>query len=148
MTSTEWRHSHLDTVTLPDGTPVVAASFAVESPYRRAAAPDFGLYLDERWQPPWPHAHLAWPDFGVPADGESAAAALRDLLGRARAGETVELGCIGGHGRTGTALACLVVLAGLGPDDAVGWVRAHYCRHAVETGRQEAFVATFSSQAS
>jgi hypothetical protein len=148
VTSTDWQHSHLDTVTLPDGTPVVAASFAIESPYRRSAAPDFGLYLDERWQPPWPYAHLAWSDFGVPADRESVAPALRDLLARARAGESVELGCIGGHGRTGTALACLAVLTGLDSTDAVGWVRAHYCQHAVETDKQEDFVATFGGPAS
>jgi hypothetical protein len=140
---TEQQHRHLDTVTLPGGARVVAASFAGGTAYRRATAPDFGLYLDPRWQPPWPHAYLAWPDMGLPADRGATAAALRDLLGRARAGQSVELGCLGGHGRTGTALACLAVLAGLAASDAVRWVRASYCPHAVETDEQEAFVAAF-----
>lgn len=46
----------------------------------------------------------------------------------------------GGHGRTGTALACLARLDGVPAGDAVAWVREHYCRQAVETVDQEAFV--------
>jgi protein-tyrosine phosphatase len=39
------------------------------------------------------------------------------VLERARAGERVDVGCFEGHGRTGTALACLAILTGhrLGP---------------------------------
>ncbi len=66
---------------------------------------------------------------------------LRSVLDRARDGQRVEVGCSGGHGRTGTALACLAILAGLSPSDAVSWVRAHYCPDAVETADQEAYVA-------
>jgi protein-tyrosine phosphatase len=65
------------------------------------------------------------------------------VLARARSGEAVEIGCLGGHGRTGTALACLAVLAGTPPDDAVAWVRATYCEKAVETDAQEQLVADF-----
>jgi len=56
-----------------------------------------------------------------------------------------EIGCLGGHGRTGTALACLAVLAGHSPADAVAWVRTHYCDHAVETDDQAAFVLTVTA---
>ena len=108
---------------------------------RRDRPPDHGLYLDPRWRPPWAHDHLEWPDFGVPADPVPVVAALRSLLDRARAGEQVEVGCLGGHGRTGTALACLAVLGGHPAGDAVAWVRANYCGKAVETAEQEAFVA-------
>lgn len=86
------------------------------------------------------HDHLDWPDFGVPGDPAPVVAALRSLLTRARAGSEVELGCYGGHGRTGTALACLAVLCGHAPDEAVRWVRAAYCERAVATQEQEAFV--------
>ena len=65
------------------------------------------------------------------------------LLARARAGDAVEIGCLGGHGRTGTALACLAVLTGTAPDEAVAWVRRRYCDHAVETDAQRAFVERF-----
>ena len=136
-------HRHLDVVTLPDGTDVVAASFDPLDPYERERPPAVGLYLDERWDPPWPHEHVDWPDFGVPDDPAALAAALRPLLEVARRGDGVEIGCVGGHGRTGTALACLAVLSGADPADAVEWVRTRYCAGAIETPEQEAFVAAF-----
>lgn len=136
-------HRHRGPVTLPDGAAVAGVSFDPVDPYARDREPDYGLYLDPRWQPPWAHDHLDWPDFGVPDDSRPVVAALRSVRDRARAGEQVELGCLGGHGRTGTALACLAVLAGHEPTGAVAWVRAAYCPQAVETAGQEAFVAAF-----
>lgn len=140
-------HRHLDPVVLPDGTQVTAASFDPAAPYARAGDPDYGLYLDRRWQPPWEHGHADWPDFGVPAEAEAVTMALTDVWERARAGQQVEVGCLGGHGRTGTALACLAVLAGRPAGDAVAWVRASYCAKAVETPGQEAFIAAFGHAA-
>ncbi len=70
---------------------------------------------------------------------------LTDLHDRARRGERVEVGCLGGHGRTGTALACLAVLTGTPAADALAWVRTNYCYKAVETEVQEALVSTFAS---
>ena len=133
-------HRHRDVVSLPDGTRVTAVSFDAIAPYARDEQPGYGLYLDRRWQPPWVHDHLDWPDFGVPDDQALVLSALRLVLDRARTGEQVELGCIGGHGRTGTALACLAVLTGCPASEAVAWVRASYCQQAVETSGQEAFV--------
>jgi hypothetical protein len=135
-------HLHRDAVTFADGTTVVGARFLVEAPYAPEEVPAFGLYFDEHWAPPWDHVQLPWADFGVP-DAAELRFALEDLLGRARRGERVEVGCLGGHGRTGTALACLAVLTGTPPDDAVAWVRAAYCEKAVETDEQRAFVAAF-----
>lgn len=135
-------HTHRDPVTFADGTTVVGARFLVDDPYARNEAPTFGLYLDKHWAPPWDHTHLRWLDFGVP-DTTELRVALDDLLDRARRGERVEVGCLGGHGRTGTALACLAVLTGTPPDEAVAWVRAGYCEKAVETDEQRAFVAAF-----
>jgi hypothetical protein len=132
-------HVHRDTVQFADGTSVTAVSFLTDDPYRRDTAPSFGLYLDARWDPPWPHEHLAWPDFGVP-DPDELAASLHRLLAHERSGERVEIGCLGGHGRTGSALACLAVLTGTPADSAVDWVRTHYCPDAVETDEQRAFV--------
>jgi Protein-tyrosine phosphatase len=137
-------HLHRSVVVLPDGTEVIAVSFDARDPYAREQTPDFGLYLDSQWNPPWPHDHLEWPDFGVPGDSALVVSALRSLLERARYGERVEMGCLGGHGRTGTVLACAAVLCGLPPNDAVAWVRGNYCANAVESGQQEAFVIGFS----
>jgi hypothetical protein len=137
------KHRHLDLVVLPDGTRLTAVSFDRAAPYSRDREPDYGLYLDPCWQPPWDHTHLDWPDFGVPASTEAVVEALEALLERARSGQDVEVGCIGGHGRTGTALACLAVPADHPAPDAVAWVRASYCPKAVETPAQEAFAAAF-----
>jgi protein-tyrosine phosphatase len=128
-------------VPLPDGTVVRAASFR-KVPEIEEYRPDFGLYLDHRWQPPWPHQLVAWPDFGVPSDDAELRELLVDGLERARRGEVVEIGCLGGHGRTGSALACMAVLAGL-ESDPVEWVRAAFCDRAVETDEQMAFVRAF-----
>jgi hypothetical protein len=138
-------HLHRSPVELPDGTTVIAVSFDVADPYRRDDMPSFGLYLDERWQPPWTHEHVDWPDFGVPADADAFVASLRSVLAHARSGERVELGCLGAHGRTGTALACLAVLTGVPAGEAVAWVRTTYCDEAIETPAQEDFVASFAS---
>lgn len=139
------QHRHCSPVVLPDGTPVTAVSFDPADPYRRDHVPDYGLYLDPRWSPPWPHDHLQWPDFGVPANPAELVQALTSLLHRAKAGEKVEVGCLGGHGRTGTALSCLAVLSGQPAADAVPWVRANYCGQAVETAAQESFVAALQA---
>lgn len=136
-------HRHRTAVALPDGTKMVAVSFDEASPDVRDRVPDFGLYLDRRWQPPWPHEHVDWPDFGVPADLVALRAALDRLLHRARSGERVEIGRLGGHGRTGTALACLTTMIGHPVDESVAWVRANYCDKAVETDDQAAFVSAF-----
>jgi protein-tyrosine phosphatase len=136
-------HRHRTVVVLPDGTEVTAVSFDAGDPYTRDQQPDYGLYLDRRWRPPWTCDHLSWPDFGVPDDPAQVLAALSSLLDRARAGQRAEIGCLGGHGRTGTALACLAILAGQDPATAVDWVRDNYCQHAVETAGQEAFAAAF-----
>jgi hypothetical protein len=138
-------HVHRSAVVFADGTTATAVTFVAADPYSREVLPSFGLYLDERWAPPWPHSHVDWPDFGVPTDGDALRVALLDLLHRARRGESVEIGCLGGHGRTGTALACLAVLTGTPARESVAWVRANYCKKAVETDEQEALVRKFSS---
>jgi hypothetical protein len=100
-------HRHRSAVVLPDRTEVTAVSLDIADPYGRDEPAEYGLFLDRQWQPPVAHEHLGWPDFGVPDDAEQVLAALGSLLGRARAGQRVELGCLGGHGRTGTVLGCL-----------------------------------------
>jgi protein-tyrosine phosphatase len=78
----------------------------------------------------------------VPSDPADAADAFREAFARC-ADERVELACGGGTGRTGTALACLAILAGTPPEDAVSFVRTHYRRRAVETPGQRRFIRTF-----
>jgi hypothetical protein len=108
--------------------------------------PDFGLYLLGEPPPPvdWESLWLRWPDFRLPADRAAAAPALAAAWQRA-ATERVEVACAGGHGRTGTALACLAVLDGVPASAAVAFVREHYSRHAVETPGQRRYVARFTA---
>ena len=78
---------------------------------------------------------IDWPDMSVPdLDVEFWQALYTDLShmkGRA------VIHCMGGHGRTGTALAILAFLHGASGDhDAVTWVRTQYCQEAVETASQ------------
>ena len=63
---------------------------------------------------------------------------------RRAAGERVEVACAGGHGRTGTALACLAIVDGVPAERAVAFVREHYDAHAVETPWQCRYIERFS----
>ena len=128
-------------VRFPDGTAVEGLAHSercVQKPSR-----DFGLYLDPCWAPSWHAETLTWPDHGVPADPLSAGRSICRAFARAQQGQHVEVGCIGGLGRTGTVLACMAILAGVPVADAVPWVRRHYRPCAVETLEQEAWVAWF-----
>jgi hypothetical protein len=129
-------------VRFPDGTTVRASALWE----RRAEDPerDYGLYFDRLWRPTWPADVLEWENNGVPQDPPAAAEMIREAFRRARAGGRVEIGCIAGLGRTGTALACMAILAGVPPDGAVDWVRSHYDPAAVETPEQEAWVEWFA----
>ena len=129
-------------VRFPDGTVVRASSLAARE--HNAGWRDHGLYLEHRWQPSWPARVVDWPDFGLPLDHVDAVDAIVDAYERASAGERVEVGCAGGLGRTGTVLACMVTLAGVGAHAAVDWVRRHYHVDAVETPDQERWVREFT----
>jgi protein-tyrosine phosphatase len=119
--------------------------------------PDVGFYLDGSWsagvlvcspgfRPPFaqrPRSQIVvypWPDLGAPRDPRRFARALRWLLGQASGGRRVEIGCAGGHGRTGTTLAGLLVLQGLSARSAIRRVRRAYREDAIESREQEAFV--------
>lgn len=104
---------------------------------------DIGLYLDPAWDPDWHAEVIDWPDFGVPEDGPAAARQILNAYTAARSGLNLEVGCLGGLGRTGTALACMAILAGVPAANAVTWVRTEYDNRAVETAGQEAWVAWF-----
>jgi hypothetical protein len=98
-------------VTLPEGTPIRA--LAISDRVEHDVARDFGLYLNGRWRSTWPSDTIDWRDFGLPTDATRAAAQILDAFVRAKSGEAVEVGCLGGLGRTGTVLACMAVLTRL-----------------------------------
>jgi protein-tyrosine phosphatase len=133
-------------VTFPDGTTVQATGIGRPD---SDPDPDFALYLDEGWNhpsPAWDHLVLDWPDFGVPDNPDVARTAIRAAFERATEGERVEIGCLGGTGRTGTVLACMAILSGVPARDARGWVRTNCRPAAVETGVQHRFVSDFQER--
>jgi protein-tyrosine phosphatase len=94
----------------------------------------------KRWASPAgiPEIVLDWPDMGtirLPSDFWKA---LIAVLSEQKAKMLVF--CVGGHGRTGTAIASLMVACGWSSADAIAWVRAHYCVRAIETKGQEQYV--------
>ena len=91
---------------------------------------------------PWSSRWVRWPDFRLPTDSDDAREAVTEAWRRA-ATERVEVACARGHGRTGTALACLAVLDGVPARDAVGYVRRHYHPSAAETPWQRRYVRRF-----
>jgi protein-tyrosine phosphatase len=108
--------------------------------------PTFGLYLLGRAPDPvpWQSRWVRWPDFRLPTNRADAQDALGEAWRRLDT-DRVEVACAGGRGRTGTALACLVVLDGGHPVDAVAYVRERYDSRAVETPWQRRYVERFRS---
>jgi len=78
------------------------------------------------------------PDMSIPKDVENFKALITWTKKQIEAGAKVHVGCIGGHGRTGTFLASLVSL--YGEKDAIRYVRKHYCHKAVECKLQVEFL--------
>ncbi|WP_107421466.1 protein-tyrosine phosphatase family protein, partial [Streptomyces nanshensis] len=87
---------------------------ALRRPLPPGPEPAFSLFLLGRRPPhvPWDSRWLCWPDFRLPASRTQALVLLGEVWSRAEV-ERVEVACGGGRGRTGTALACLVVLGGV-----------------------------------
>ncbi len=131
-------------VEFPDGRRVRGTGW--RRPRGDVPVPDFAVYLlgrDPRLEG-WPYRWVRWRDFGLPASTEDALDALREAHRRA-ASERVEVACGAGVGRTGTALAVLAIEAGMGAEDAVGWVREHYHPRAVETRRQRRWLTEIAT---
>ena len=133
---------------LPDGAQVRGRG--LRNPAPDGPAPDFGLYLGtpklrrrHEAELSWPSTWIEWPDFRLPRDRDEAVRQIRALHERARSGESVEVACGGGVGRTGTVIACLAVLSGVDPAEAVSWAREHHHPRAVETPWQRRWVARF-----
>lgn len=124
--------------------------------------PQIGIYLSDAWAGEvvlasfaWagpeigPRAEIAilpWPDGGTPLFPRDTERVLSYGLEAARAGRLVEVGCHAGHGRTGTALTALMILAGAEPDEALNTVWSDYCEFAVETVAQERYLRDLANR--
>ncbi|MEU6090855.1 protein-tyrosine phosphatase family protein [Streptomyces sp. NPDC047085] len=137
-----WEPTTAGVLRLPSGR--LIRGRALRRPLPQGPRPTFALYLLGHRPPPvvWQNRWLRWPDFWLPSDRAATADALREAWERAET-ERVEIACAGGHGRTGTALACLAVLDGVPNQHAVAYVREHYAPRAVETPWQRHYVSRF-----
>jgi len=134
-TTSKCRHYHRP-VEMPGGFTVHASSMN-NTRKEGDGLPDWGLYADWGWRPYWRAEHISWPDFGIPFDDEIALEQIIVAVEKFQAGEDVEVGCIGGHGRTGTILGAMRVILGEDAATAIKKVRSEYCSHAIETAEQE-----------
>lgn len=80
------------------------------------------------------------PDMSVPKDVKNFKAMIKWMVVQLEDGLKIQIGCIGGHGRTGTVLAALAIEAGVVKKNAIQWVRKNHCKKAVESASQIKFL--------
>lgn len=97
-----------------------------------------GLSSDPWEEKPVVEIHYSILDGAAPKNVTRFKKMIDYLCNQLQAGKKVHVGCIGGHGRTGTVLAAVV--AQLGEKDAIRYVRDHYCSKAVESREQVRFL--------
>jgi hypothetical protein len=142
MAPETWAATETGVLRLPSGR--LIRGRGLRHPMPSGHPPTFGVYL-LGGEPPefgWPRRWIRWPDFRLPRDPAYARKVLIEAWQRT-ATDRVEIACGGGRGRTGTALACVAILDGVRPAEAVAFVREHYHRRAVETPGQRRFVRRF-----
>jgi hypothetical protein len=135
-----------DEIVFPDGTKVLLSGWFHRKDHQ--PEPDWGVYCDPMWKPTvtWPSVMLDWPDLGVPNDKGEADEQIISALKRAIAGERVEIACIGGHGRSGTIVACMAYLMGVPIDEVVTWLRLRYCIRAIQEPSQQYWIERFAER--
>ena len=121
--------------------------------------PDLGIYLSTSWQfrlgsawsnslklkldAPYPAIIVDWPDMGV-LPYEEASHWVDFAIRHIMSGKKVDIGCQGGHGRTGTFYALLLRrLEGLNGDTAIQEVRRRLCKEAIESKSQIELIQKF-----
>ena len=158
QTQTFMKCRHYDIpMQIAQGVMVYPSSMNNDSPEKRNTSkdrphvlvPDFGLYADKGWLPAWRNEFVTFPDFGIPTYGKTAITQITEAAERAANGEIVELGCIGGHGRTGTMLACMFLWGAerdgkpISGEEACELVWYFYCEEAIESKIQEWWVSYY-----
>jgi len=143
-------HHHLFPYTLTQGKIYLSGYSALIAKTRRQGPiPTIGVYLSHDWlidqvvsnngfsTPTRPKvAYVGWPDFGI-ISVETLYKVAVWTAEQIELGANVEVGCYGGHGRTGTLVAAIDMLSGKSAKDAIADVRRLYCSKSIETIRQE-----------
>jgi hypothetical protein len=130
-----------------NATPVAVSKNALE--------PTAGVYLDSGWirergptlltntsirddcrDDDMAVLYVPWKDMGVIPYRTLSAAVVWSLT-HIKSGGRLEIGCVGGHGRTGTMLGAILIYMGRTGKEAIDEVRERYCQKAIETKGQE-----------
>ena len=121
--------------------------------------PDTAIYLDSGWlhdviltndatstleKGDLRIMYVKWMDHGV-LTLDQLDVAVRFIINELERGDNVEIGCVGGHGRTGTLAAAVCVGLGAAADDALIHLWDDYCDKAVETVPQEELVVSYAA---
>lgn len=85
---------------------------------------------------------LDWPDATAPVRVRLRFwSRLRDIMP-----QNVCVACFGSHGRTGTALAALLIADGMTAEEAIETVRKDHCQRAIETKAQEDYLKSLAGE--
>lgn len=119
-----------------------------DEPFKNAVLS--ALAKDDQTKPVY--VRLDWPDMGIPKGNIGVAfwRAVWNLLPTGTEGQPAKIivNCMGGHGRTGTALSALLICnGGYSWADAVNYVRLHHCTNAVESNSQIDYLKALSQRA-
>ncbi len=88
--------------------------------------------------------YVEWKDFGV-IDQRLFECLINTVTQTLDQGKSVEIGCIGAHGRTGTLLTGIVArVEGLNAEDSIARIRQEYCGRAIETEGQKKMIHTLA----
>lgn len=87
------------------------------------------------------------PDLDAPSF-DSVSTLVDDIVARVVGGEQVLIHCAAGFGRTGTVAACVMVMLGVGADEALATIRQHRPMAGPEVGAQRDLVAAMSDRVS
>lgn len=118
----------------------VETAFERASPVANAAATEL---LGDVPKIVEPVLFIPWPDREAPVVGYEFWAWLADRLATIPGDVCVH--CMGGHGRTGTALAALALVTGqCEPTQIVNFVRKRHCGQAVESTAQLSYLDTIA----
>lgn len=93
------------------------------------------------WDPPSKIIEFTFPitDMHAPSNSKEFKKMITWMCNQLHSGKHIHVGCMGGHGRTGTVLAA-VVCEFTGNKDSIKWVRENYCHKAVESSEQIRFL--------
>ena len=85
-----------------------------------------------------------WPDYGII---DVPLSFWLELLDACPADGRVMITCHGGHGRSGTCLAALMIARGMTSGGAMEYIRLMHCHKSIESTRQEAYLQKLALEA-